>query len=144
MSTTCNGRLKLIEDTVLDICMHDQRAYDIWLRHVKEHVVKNAYHMVMQTSCKTIVMSTAFLYELGLDWMFDEVITVMSSVDEMHKTALAMPGMTEERFKHLNAMHIPLQEKRRMSSYYIDASNGKASTAANALQLINKRIERCF
>lgn len=68
------------------------------MKHVKQHAVKHAYSTILQTTCKTIVMSTTLLYELELDWMFDEVITVMSSVDEMHKMALMIPGMTDERF----------------------------------------------
>lgn len=144
LSATRNGKLIAVEENVLNMCIRDERMLDIWMKHVKAYVVKHAYRTILQTTCKMIVISTTLVYEFGLDWMFDDIVTVTSTPEAMIDYACSLPDMNKKRYESFQTVYAPLHEKRRMSSYYIDSSQGDAQTVLNTLQLINMRLERNF
>lgn len=108
MSATHDGKLIAVEENVLNICMHSPELLDIWTKHVKSYVYKHAYRTILQTTCKMIVISTALMYELGLDWMFNEIVTVTATPEAMLEHALSLPGMNKARYDAFTKVQMPI------------------------------------
>lgn len=96
---------------------------------------------IARSTAPVVVLDIPLLFETGADASVDEVIVVSAPADVQRSRVLARPGMTEQRFRDLNARQMPDAEKRRRADHVIETTSLEAARR-DVHSLLRKLKER--
>lgn len=123
------GRIVFNDDTAL-------KALEAILHPAVRDREQAFEHHLRRMDIPWFVAEIPLLFEVGAEGRFD--VTVMTSCPAwiQRRRALARPGMTEERLRHILQRQMPAHEKRKRADYEIFTGLGRADSMRQVRALL--------
>ena len=103
-------------------------------------VAEDRLHFIKNHNESILLFDIPLLFETGADQWLHAVAVVSTDAETQKSRVLARPGMTEDRFNHINSKQMPDAEKRERADYLIPSDT--LETARKAIETIVAAIRK--
>jgi dephospho-CoA kinase len=108
------------------------------LEAIVHPLVAQAQHafIAQHMTAELIVFDIPLLFETGGDTYMDVVVVVSAAPEQQHARAMARPGMTEKKLKHILARQMPDADKCLLADYVVDTSQSLAHAEEQVRKIV--------
>jgi len=103
---------------------------------------KAFFHEAARRGEKIVVLDVPLLFETGLSERCDYIVVVSAPKDIQRRRVMQRAGMTEERFKKIDAHQMPDEDKRAQADYVINTHAEKVEIQKEVEKVLSRVKDR--
>ena len=144
ITRTKHGFLDIVEDSAIQLYLSNQDARSIFLKYLQDEVKFRILKRVMNTTKKTLLISSIFLFEMKMDQMFNIIISANATASTMNSNMNKLGTLTPSQISSYSKLFIPIADKVSRSDYFIDVNCSDEEIKKNTSMLIAKKLEKFY
>ena len=144
ITRTKNGHLDIVEDAAIKMCLENRIARGTFLKHLQDEVKYRILKRVLETTKKTLLISSTLLFEMKMDQMFTTIISASASAATMKKNMERSGKLTQAQIFNYSKLYLPIADKVSRSDYFIDVNCSDEEIKRNTFMLVAKKLEKFY